>query len=39
MKLGLGSDLAELVYLLTDYKSNYLNGAQIEIDGGLTISR
>jgi 3-oxoacyl-[acyl-carrier protein] reductase len=38
-KLGLGSDLAELVFLLTEYKSNYLNGAQIEIDGGLTISR
>jgi 3-oxoacyl-[acyl-carrier protein] reductase len=38
-KLGSGSDLAELVFLLTEYKSNYLNGAQIEIDGGLTISR
>jgi 3-oxoacyl-[acyl-carrier protein] reductase len=38
-RLGSGSDLAELVFLLTEYKSNYLNGAQIEIDGGLTISR
>jgi 3-oxoacyl-[acyl-carrier protein] reductase len=38
-KLGSGSDLADLVFLLTEYKSNYLNGAQIEIDGGLTISR
>ena len=38
-KLGIGSDLAELVFLLTKYKSNYLNGAQIDLDGGLTISR
>ena len=38
-RLGSGSDLADLVFLLTEYKSNYLNGAQIEIDGGLTISR
>jgi NAD(P)-dependent dehydrogenase (short-subunit alcohol dehydrogenase family) len=39
MRLGSGTDLAEFVFLLTEYKSNYLNGAQIEIDGGLTISR
>ena len=38
-KIGLGSDLADLVFLLAEYKSNYLNGAQIELDGGLTISR
>ena len=38
-KLGAGSDLAELVFLLAEYKSNYLNGTQIELDGGLTISR
>ena len=38
-KLGTGSDLAELVFLLAEYKSNYLNGTQIELDGGLTISR
>jgi 3-oxoacyl-[acyl-carrier protein] reductase len=39
MRLGSGTDLAEFVFLLTEYKSNYLNGAQIEIDGGLTIAR
>ena len=38
-KLGSGGDLAELVFLLTEYKCNDLTGAQIEIDGGLTISR
>jgi 3-oxoacyl-[acyl-carrier protein] reductase len=38
-KIGLGSDLADLVFLMAEYKSNYLNGAQIELDGGLTISR
>lgn len=37
--LGSGSGLAELVFLLTEYKSDYLNGAQIDLDGGLRISR
>jgi 3-oxoacyl-[acyl-carrier protein] reductase len=37
--IGSGSNLAELVFLLAEYKSNYLNGAQIDLDGGLTISR
>ena len=37
-KLGLGSDLAEFTYLLAQMGSNYLNGAQIDLDGGLTIA-
>jgi 3-oxoacyl-[acyl-carrier protein] reductase len=37
-KIGLGSDLAEFTYLLTLMGSNYLNGAQIDLDGGLTIT-
>jgi 3-oxoacyl-[acyl-carrier protein] reductase len=37
-KIGLGSELADFIYLLADMESNYLNGAQIDLDGGLTIT-
>lgn len=38
-KIGLASDLAELVFLLAEYNCNYLTGSQIDLDGGLTTSR